>query len=440
MKKLALLGGEKAVKIDYDKLVKVRKVSDAGIKKVISMIESDEISLSPIINKFETNFAAYNGNEYAICTTNCTTALFAAVFAIGIKEGDEVIVPSFSHWSTSSCVLHFGAIPIFVDINRESFNISIEEIEKKITDKTKAIIVTHVFGNPVNFTELRKLTRGGKIKIIEDCSHAFLAEWEGMRTGTLGDIGCFSLQGDKTLTAGEGGILVTNNTEYYERVVTLGRIEKIVELPHRQYRRFMLTGLGFKFRPHPLGIAIAQDSLERSGELSEFRNTNAKYLERHISKLPFIKIQKVDSRALKQYSYNYAQYKNEALFDISIGTFMKALKAEGVMSKFNGIGWNHKQPLFTNNITVYSYNQLNDTIDRQVAELPITESIANAIFLLNPRFEQKCDEILDQYIEAYWKIWENAEALKAYDEVNKVDEKSFVNAMDNFRKRNKKIK
>lgn len=438
MGKLALLGGEKAVKIDYDTQVKVRKISDAGIKKVISMMEEDEISLSPITKAFEIAFATRNGNRYAVCTPNGTFALLAAVFAIGIKEGDEVIVPSFSHWSTSSCVLHFGATPVFADIDGESFNLSAKSIQEKITDKTKAIIVTHIFGNPVNFTELRKLTRNGEIKIIEDCSHSFQAEWEGMRVGTLGDIGCFSLQGDKTLTAGEGGILVTNSTEYYEKVVTLGRIEKIVELSNRQYRKFILTGLGYKFRPHPLGIAIAQDSLERSEELSMFRNGNAKYLEMGISELPFIKIQKVDNRALKQYSYNFARYYSEKFLDISIGTFMKALKAEGVQSKFSGVGWNHKQPLYTNNITVYSYNQRKEIVKEKEVKLPITEAVADTIFLLNPRFEQKCDEILEQYIEAYKKIWKNAEALKAYEDANKIDKKSFANAMTNFRQRNKK--
>lgn len=232
--------------------------------------------------------------------------------------------------------MHFGAIPVFADIDEDSFDLSAETIQEKITSKTKAIIVTHIFGNPVNFTEIQKLTRNGEIKIIEDCSHAFLAEWEGNRVGTLGDIACFSLQGDKILTAGEGGILVTNNTEYYEKVVTLGRIERISELSNRQYRKFVLTGLGYKFRPHPLGIAIAQDSLNRSRQLSMFRNENAKYLEKNISNLPFVKIQKVDKRAVRQYSYNFARYDCEGLLGISIGTFMKALKAEGVLSKFYG--------------------------------------------------------------------------------------------------------
>lgn len=289
-------------------------------------------------------------------------------------------------------------------------------LKKKITSKTKAIIIVHIFGNPVNMDDVMDIAKKYNLKVIEDCSHAHGALWKDKKVGSIGDIGCFSMQGEKLLSAGEGGIMVTNNQEYYERAIALGHYERIGSLPYNKYSKYCFTGMGYKFRIHPIAVAIADCNLNRLDELNDIRNKNAQYLENNIKNTDGIIMQKIYSNATRQYSYHYATYHKEKFCNLSIITFLNALREEGVKYKLCGYGKYHKTSIFTEKYTYANGQTIEENVVETKISLPISEYLSDNIFMLAPRFEKDCKEIIDQYIYAYQKIYQNIEELKYYEE------------------------
>ena len=163
--------------------------------------------------EFEERFAAYQEAKYGIACTNGTAALEIAVAALGIGLGDEVIVPDFTFIATASAVLSVGAMPVLVDVDPNTYCIDPEKVEALITPRTKAIIAVHIAGHPADMDRLQEIARIHNLSIIEDSSHAHGSEWKGKKIGAIGSIGTFSFQSSKLMTAGEGGLLVTNNED-----------------------------------------------------------------------------------------------------------------------------------------------------------------------------------------------------------------------------------
>lgn len=421
MPKLALLGGTKTVTLDYEKEGNLPLVNEKGIQKVTELMRKGEISTSPVVKEFERKFADYVGAKYALCCTNGTTTLQEALFAVGVKPGDEVIVPSYTFWATTAPIIASHGVPVFCDVDKETYNLDPAEVEKKITSKTRAIMVVHVWGNPADLDGIMRIARKYNVAVIEDCSHAHGAEWKGQKVGIIGDVGCFSLQGSKLLPGGEAGILVTNNREYYERCVALGHYERLTSLPEDSlYRKYALTGLGFKHRVHPLAIAIADSALEDLDERSEIRNSQGKLLEEGIKDISCIIPQKVYSGAARQYAYHFVTYDETKLEGVSAMTFMKALKEEGVIVGVCGYGRLHKAPLFVEgdpygNGCPGNCSHVVNNFDRTNVILPVTELLAVNTFMAAPRFEKNCGQLIEQYVEAYHKVANNADELRKYE-------------------------
>ena len=284
MPNLSILGGEKAVNIDHSLGVPI--VPEEAYETVLDLMRRGDISFSPVIFDFERRFADYIGVKYGLCYPNGTTSIQGALFAVGVGPGDEVIVPSFTFWATAGAVVAVNAVPVFADVDLDSHLLTADSIKKCITPRTKAIVVVHTWGNPVDMDGIMELARQHSLKVIEDCSHAHGAAYKGKKVGSIGDVGCFSLQASNILAAGEGGILVTDNPEYYERAVALGHPERLSGLPDTSpYKKYALTGLGYKHRANPLSIAIAYKGLDRLDKLNEIRNQNAEYFEELISDL-----------------------------------------------------------------------------------------------------------------------------------------------------------
>ncbi len=168
-------------------------------------------SKGEFIGKFENEFAKYCGVNYGVATFNGTVALHLALAALGIKKGDEVLVPTLTFVATANAVMYCGAKPVFVDSHPDYWCINPQEIEKKITKKTKAIIPVHLYGHPCDMDPIMKIAKRHRLYLIEDCAEAHGAEYKGRKVGSFGDINCFSFFGNKIITTGEGGICVTNN-------------------------------------------------------------------------------------------------------------------------------------------------------------------------------------------------------------------------------------
>ncbi|MBR5478834.1 MAG: DegT/DnrJ/EryC1/StrS family aminotransferase [Clostridia bacterium] len=431
MANLALLGGEKTVTLDYEKVGNLPIVGAKAKAAVNEVMDRDEISLSPIVQEFEKKFCKYVGAEYGICLSNGTSCLQAALFGCGVGPGDEVIVPSYTFWASAAPIVATNAVPVFCEVNPDTHCIDPVDVEKRITKKTKAIMCVHVWGNPCDMDAIMAIAKKYDLKVVEDCSHAHGAMYKGKKVGTIGDVGCFSLQGSKILVAGEGGILVTNNREYYERATALGSYERLGSLPDdSNYKQYALTGMGHKFRPHPLGIAIANAQLDELDERNAVRNGNAKYFEELIADIDFIKIQDTYENCEKMYSYHYARYDHEKFGGIRLVTLLKALAAEGVTCGLCGYGRLHQAPLFTKGDVFGKgcpvkcpYADENRTSEG--LELPVTEYLADASFMLAPRFEQPCKELIEQFSAAYHKVAANLDELKAYEVEHEEELKNY---------------
>ena len=208
------------LKLPSDQDASGRTLGDEEIKLVAAAIESGTLTSTKgtFTKQFEQQFAELLGmkNGYACCSG--TAALHTAYAAIDPEPGDEFVTTSITDMGALTPILYQSAIPVFADVDPKSLNVTAESIEKVISERTKAIIVTHLFGCPVNMNEIMELARSKEIPVIEDCAQAFLAQHQGQKIGTIGDIGCFSLQQGKHITTGEGGVVVTNNEHYARRM------------------------------------------------------------------------------------------------------------------------------------------------------------------------------------------------------------------------------
>lgn len=196
-----------------------QSVTEEDIQAVVDVLRSDYLTTGPKVAEFEKKVADYVGAKYAVAIANGTAALHAACFAAGIGEGDEVITTPITFAASANCVLYCGGKPVFADINPETYNISPEEIEKKITEKTKAVIPVHFTGQPCDMEKISEIAKRHNLIVIQDGAHALGADYRGQKIGSIGDMTIFSFHPVKHITTGEGGMIVTNNEEFYKRLM-----------------------------------------------------------------------------------------------------------------------------------------------------------------------------------------------------------------------------
>ncbi len=192
-------------------------ITDDEINEIVDTVKSGWLSMGPKVLQFEEDFKKIIGCENAVSVNSWTAAGHLALEAIGIKAGDEVIVPTMTFPATAEIACYFNAVPVFVDVDKDTLNISVSEIEKAITPKTKAIIPVHYGGQPCDMDEINALAKIHNLKVIEDAAHALPASYKGKKVGTISDITCFSFYATKTLATGEGGMLCTSDAEIAER-------------------------------------------------------------------------------------------------------------------------------------------------------------------------------------------------------------------------------
>jgi UDP-4-amino-4,6-dideoxy-N-acetyl-beta-L-altrosamine transaminase len=194
-------------------------IDEEDIQAVIDVLKSDYLTTGPAIKEFEDQLKSVTGAEYVVAVSNGTAALHAACFAAGIGEGDEVITTPMTFAATANAVLYCGGTPVFADINPETYNIDPEDIRRKITPKTKAIIPVHFTGQPCNMNEIMQIAKEHNLIVIEDAAHALGAEYKGRKIGSIGDMTTFSFHPVKPVTTGEGGAITTNDKELYQKLM-----------------------------------------------------------------------------------------------------------------------------------------------------------------------------------------------------------------------------
>lgn len=252
-------------------------------KYVMQCMETNWISSrGRFVDEFEEKFANYCGVRYGITTNSGTTALHLALATMGIKEGDEVIIPSFTMISTANAIAYLDAEPVVVDVEPLTWNIDPGLIEAKITDKTRAIIPIHTYGHPADMDRLKEIADRHKLAIVEDAAEAHGAEYKGRRVGSFGEMASFSFYANKIITTGEGGMIVTDNPERAELLQTMRNYG------FTQERHFWHKVMGFSYRMTNLQAAIGLGQFERIDQLLEARRSNARLYNELLKDVPGI--------------------------------------------------------------------------------------------------------------------------------------------------------
>ena len=248
---------------------------------VLEVLRSGILSIGPKVEEFEKKFAKYVGVKYACAVSSGTAGLHLAMIAAGIKKGDEVITSPFSFVASANSILYVGAKPVFIDIDPVTYNFNPEEIEKKITKKTKAILVVHIFGQPADMDLVLKIAKKYKLKIIEDACESIGAAYKGKKVGTFGESAVFAFYPNKQMTTGEGGVLVTDSEKIDKLCRSLrnqGRAENMQWLDHER--------LGYNYRMDELSAAVGLAQIEKIDFLISERRKIAGWYNKFLSRYP----------------------------------------------------------------------------------------------------------------------------------------------------------
>ncbi len=266
-------------------------------QEVAKALDSGWVTLGPRTKQFEDEFAAYVGSKYAMALTSCTAALHLALIALDVKKGDEVIISSFTFVCTANMVINVGATPVFADIDKKTFNLDPKEIEKKITKKTKAIIVVHYAGYPADMDAIEKIAKKRSIKIIEDCAHAAGGSYKGKKIGSSNNINCFSFHAIKNMSTGDGGMITTND----EKLAQQFNMLRLHGMSKDAWKRHAATGSwkydiavpGYKYNMSDVAAAIGIHQLHKLDKFNAIRKEytklyNKEFADVHEITVPFI--------------------------------------------------------------------------------------------------------------------------------------------------------
>jgi len=291
------------------------------------------------VARFEQAFAAWNGNRYAVAVNSGTSALVLALRAVGIKAGDEVIVPAVTFIASASAIVLANAVPVFVDIEPETYQLDPDAVEQALTDRTRAIMVVHYGGYPADMDRILEIAKAHDLKVVEDCAEGHGSEWRGTKIGAIGDVGAFSCQMGKPLTCGEGGIVTMNDEQVRDECFSYANMGR--SLDGAKYVHYVPAN---NFRLSEFLGALLSAQLVRLDEQIEVRHENGEYLAAELGKLDGVSALKRDPRITKRsYYFYFLRYDRAQWNNIPRDKFLDALRAEGIRA-----GRAHNQPLYMN--------------------------------------------------------------------------------------------
>jgi perosamine synthetase len=285
-------------------------------------------SAGEYIGKFEEKFSGYCGTKFGVATTSGTAALHLALLAIGIKEEDEVVIPDFTMAAVLFAVLYCQAKPVFVDVERDTWNIDLSKIEEKITRKTKAIVPVHTYGHPAGMGHIMKLARKYNLFVIEDAAEAHGAQYLGKKCGSIGDIGCFSFYSNKIITTGEGGMVVTSDKKLADRC----RYYKNLCFSLSGKRNYIHNDLGFNYRMTNVQAALGLAQLENINKFISLRRRHAKQYDALLKNIAGIKLP-VEKEYAKNAYWMYGIVIEPRKFGKSRDELMRLLAKKGIETR-----------------------------------------------------------------------------------------------------------
>lgn len=290
----------------------------------------------PFVKQFEQQFAQYIGADHGIAVCNGTAALETALFAAGIGKGDEVIMPSFTIISCALAAIRLNAVPVLVDVEPDTWNMDVSQIEAMITSKTKAIMAVHMYGHPVDMDPVLAIAKKHDLVVIEDAAEVHGAEYKGRKCGNIGNISTWSFYANKIITTGEGGMVLTSDTKMAERAASYRN------LCFRPEKRFYHTELGFNFRMTNMQAAIGLAQMERIEEFIKIKRQLGQYYRKGLLDIKGIKVQEEKDWAKMVYWMYCIELKSELGIDAQI--VMTELKKKGIGTRPFFLGL-HEQPV-----------------------------------------------------------------------------------------------
>lgn len=364
--KLALFGGEKTIDHSFPWPI----FDEAEVTAVTDIIRSGEWGnpdCDGYVSSFEKEFSEFCGTKYAASCVNGSVALRLALIACGVRPGDEVIVPPYTFIATASIVMEANCVPVFADIEPNTYNLDPAAVEKAITHRTKVIIPVHFAGQACNMDAMMAIAKKHNLKVIEDACHAHGGEYKGKKLGSIGDAGCFSFQSSKNLTSGEGGMVITNNKKIFDLVNSLrnvGRVEGGEWYEHHN--------LGCNYRITQLQAVLLSHQLKRLKEQTQLRNKNGLYLSSLFEKIDGISpLTRGHGETLHTYHLYIFRYDKSKFNNLPKTEFAKMLAAEGVPSFMGYPKPLYKQPVFQKkNIFCYA---IPEYVDYTKVSCPVSE-------------------------------------------------------------------
>jgi len=417
---LALRGGPKAVQTDPGDIFRWPIITEEDEQAVLEVLRAGKMSGIDVTLEFEKELAAWHGVEFALCHNTGTAALHAALFGCHVGVGDEVICQSLTYWASALPAFSLGATVVFAEVDPKTLTLDPRDIEHRITDRTKAVMVVHYCAYPTDMDPILAIARAHGLKVIEDVSHAHGGLYKGRLLGTLGDVGAMSLMSGKSLPCGEGGFLITNDREIYERAVAFGHYERTASLTLPDLKP--LAGLplgGQKYRMHQISSAVGRVQLrhyrERMAEIQKAMNCFWDLLDG----VPGIRAHRPPAGSGSTMGGWYAAhglYVPDELGGLSLPRFCEAVRAEGAPCNPGANFPLHLHPLL-NDADVYGHGKPTRLahaardVRQPRGSLPVTESLPERILSI-PWFKHHRPRIIEEHAAAFRKVCEHAEELR----------------------------
>jgi len=417
---LALRGGPPAVTVQPPDMSVWPLITDEDRQAVLGVLEARSMSLLDITTEFEKDYAAWIGQEFVLAHSTGTAALHGGMFGLGWGHGDEVITPTWTYWGTHTQLLNCHAVPIFADIQQHSLCLDPDDIEHRLTPRTRGIIVVHMMGHPADMDRIMALASKHGLQVLEDYSHAQGSLYKGRKCGAIGHAGAASIMSEKPLATGEGGVLNSNSRDVWERAVMLGHYERHAQVQNPELQRFAGPAWGgYKYRMHQMTSALGRVQLRH---FDENRAPGCRMLDRLVAQLQDIP-GVATNWPLNDPDYvsnaSYAQrliLGDESIDRVPNTVIAQALAAEGVNCGAGGSYCHHLHP-FWNKCDLYHDGQPTRLFfaDRDVrtgaGDCPVAERINQRLVSI-PRMTRYDEAYVDQLAEAYRKVLTNLEQLE----------------------------
>lgn len=429
MKRIALLGGRPILRdapapynsIDKEEELVAAKVMKGKILSGFVARAGQWFLGGKYVKELEKEFCNYFKVKYAVSFNSASTALQAAVGALGIGPGDQVITSPLTMSATASAVLANNALPVFADINENNFCLEVESIKKNITKKTKAILSVNLFGGTPDYDGVLKIAKRNNLKIIEDNAQAAGATHKGKYVGTVGNIGVFSFNFHKTIQCGEGGVLVTNNKKYAFRAqLARNHGEAIINDLYKENRIYEPI-LGSNHRLTEIQAAIAIEQLKKLKMLNGKRIILANYLTKQLKRIPWLVTPRVDGESIHVYYVYPFRFLPEKI-GIKRSTFVRAMSAEGFalnegyQEPIYLFPAYQKKEIYPNSHFPFISKEYPHKIDYSKGICPVAEKMyEKELLCTNICQPPKTKKTIDLFVKAIEKIEENIEELKIYE-------------------------